>query len=106
VSPDHDAWDSFLGGIAVPSLAAHATFSDPSDSEAVVAVPAQTTDSQSTSASSEGPHDSTADKYHPSPVQSPVLYIHPDNSSLDEEDGDINSEISDKSGCNIAHVHS
>ena len=79
--------------------------SDPSDSEVVVAVPAQTTDSQSTIASSEGPPDSTADKYHPSPVQSSVLYIHPDDSSLDDGDGDFNSEISDGSGWNIAHVH-
>ena len=97
-SADPDAWDSFLAGIAVPSPRAHATSSDPSDSEAVVALPTQTTDSQSTSASSEGPHDSTADEYHPSPVQSPVLYIHPDDSSPDEEDGNSNGEISDGSG--------
>jgi hypothetical protein len=98
LSPDPDAWDSFLAGIAVPSPEAHATSSNPSDFEAAVAVPTQTTDSQSTSASSEGPHDSTADEYHPSPVQSPVLYIHPDDSSPDEEDGNFNGEISDGSG--------
>ena len=76
---------------------AHATFSDPSDSEAVVAVPTQTTDSQSTSASSEGPHDSMADEYHLSPVQSPVLYT-VNNSSPDEKDRNFNGEISDGSG--------
>ena len=98
VSPDPNAWDSFLAGIVVPSPEAHATSSNPSDSEVVVAVPTQATDSQSTSASSKGPHDSMADGWYPSPVQSPVLYIHPDDSSLDDGDGDFNSEISDGSG--------